>query len=435
MTFFSTLRKRATVASSLILLCSGAAQAQHVLTTAQAEQFAKGSFPEYLELLSMPNDAANAKDIQRNAAWLEQAFAKRGFKVGQLANGERPAVFAEWGEASPQRKTILFYMHFDGQPVVPGEWKTDPWTPVLKARDAQGQWQTLPLDRLAGALDPEWRVFARASADDKGPITMFLAAIDALQAAGRNPDVHVKVLLDSEEEKGSPHLHLVMRDNAERLRSDGLVILDGAMPPGNKPGVNFGNRGSVQVDLTVFGPNSAPHSGTYGNVVPNPALRLAGLLDSMKDAQGRVVIPGFYDRVQISASDRLQMARSAPVAGTFEQRFGIAQLDAVGSNPVEAVQYPSLDILGFSAGRVGNLAANAIPSTATASLNIRTVPETPPDFLYGLVRQHIQNQGFHIVEGREPSADERSRYGKLVSVGLTAYPSTSTGARLSLIHI
>ena len=138
MTFFSTLRKRATVASSLILLCSGAAQAQHVLTTAQAEQFAKGSFPEYLELLSMPNDAANAKDIQRNAAWLEQAFAKRGFKVGQLANGERPAVFAEWGEASPQRKTILFYMHFDGQPVVPGEWKTDPWTPVLKARDAQG---------------------------------------------------------------------------------------------------------------------------------------------------------------------------------------------------------------------------------------------------------------------------------------------------------
>ena len=112
MTFFSTLRKRATVASSLILLCSGAAQAQHVLTTAQAEQFAKGSFPEYLELLSMPNDAANAKDIQRNAAWLEQAFAKRGFKVGQLANGERPAVFAEWGEASPQRKTIpVSYTH------------------------------------------------------------------------------------------------------------------------------------------------------------------------------------------------------------------------------------------------------------------------------------------------------------------------------------
>lgn len=124
-------------------------------------------------------------------------------------------------------------MHFDAQPVTPAEWKSDPWKPVLKARDAAGQWQEMASERLQGKIDPEWRLFARASADDKGPIMMFLAAIDGC-AAQQQPAVNIKVLLDSQEEKGSPRLHVVLQENEALLKSDGLIVYDGAMPSSNR---------------------------------------------------------------------------------------------------------------------------------------------------------------------------------------------------------
>ncbi|NSL55652.1 M20/M25/M40 family metallo-hydrolase [Uliginosibacterium aquaticum] len=418
-----------------LLLIAAPVQAQHLISSLDAEQLARQSMPEYFEFLSLPADAVKPEDIQRNAGWLEQAFQKRGFVTRQLANEGRPLVFAEYGKPVKGRKTILFYMHFDAQPVTPAEWKSDPWKPVLKARDAAGAWQELPGERLQqGRIDPEWRVFARAAADDKGPIMMFLAAMDGLRAVKQKPAVNIKVILDSQEEKGSPRLHIVMQENEALLKSDGLIVYDGAMPSSNQPGVNFGNRGSIQLDLTVFGASSAPHSGTYGNVIPNPALRLATLLASMKDAEGKVRIAGFYDGVKISAEDRQGMAVIAPPAGTLEKRFGVAKLDglAAATNPVEAVQYPSLDILGLEAARVGSRAANAIPSQAMASLNIRTVPEIAPKDMFGLVRQYIEAQGFHLIEGEVPTAEERARHERLARLSLVAYPSTASAARVAM---
>ncbi|WP_353506211.1 M20/M25/M40 family metallo-hydrolase [Variovorax brevis] len=424
--------RRLAGASMALALCA-TSHAQAVLSPADAERFAKASFPEYLELLAIPSDAAQPPDIQRNAAWLEKAFQKRGFQTRTLANEGKPLVYAELGPQVPGRKTVLYYMHFDAQPVKASEWKTDPWQPVLKARDAAGEWAVLPIERLQQSpIDPEWRVFARASADDKGPIVMFLAAMDALSAAGRKPDINVKVLLDSEEEKGSPKLHIVMREHEALLKSDGMVVHDGAMPASNEPGINFGNRGSVAVDLTVFGATSAAHSGTYGNVVPNPALNLAKLLASMKDADGKVTVAGYYDRVKISEEDRRQMAPQAPPAGSLEKRFGVARLDRISSNPVESVQYPSLDLLGIQSGGTGPTAANAIPATAVATLNMRTVPETPPDYLFDLLRRHVQAQGYHVIEGKAPTAEERARYPLLASMSLMAYPSTATAARIDM---
>ncbi len=431
-TRFRTLL-RGTLGALILATIGSASWAQHVLSPAQAEQFAKQSFPAYLQFLAMPSDAAKPADIQRNADWLEAAFQARGFRTQPLPNDGKPLVYAELPAGKPGRKTVLFYMHFDAQPVTPADWKTDPWTPTLRTRDAAGQWQTLPLSKLASdPIDPEWRVFARASADDKAPIVMFLAAIDALKAAGQLPEVNIKVMLDSEEEKGSPRLHLVMQAHKALLQSDGLIVYDGAMPASNKPGVNFGNRGSVQLDLTVFGPQSAQHSGTYGNVVPNPALRLSQLLAGMKDAKGRVLVPGFYDGIQISDTDKQLMASMAPPAGSLEKRMGLARLEAFAPNPLEAVQYPSLDILGLSAGQVGAKSANAIPATATASLNIRTVPETQPDRMLGLVRQHLVAQGVHLIDGETPTAQERSQFSQLARLTMMAYPSTSTAARLSM---
>ncbi|WP_350326731.1 M20/M25/M40 family metallo-hydrolase [Pectobacterium aroidearum] len=409
------------------------ASAQLVLTPADAERYAQNSFPEYLELLTLPNDAAVPADIQRNAGWLEKAFQKRGFTTQQLANGDKPLVYAELGTPKADRKTILFYMHFDGQPVNPTEWQTPPWQPVLKEKDAAGQWQTLPESRLLkGDINPEWRLFARASADDKGPIAMFLAAMDAMKDKGVEPAVNIKVLLDSEEEKGSPGLTTVMAEHLTLLKSDGMVIYDGAMPSSNRPGINFGNRGSIQIDMTVFGANAAAHSGGYGNVIPNPVQNLVTLLASMKDADGKVTIPGYYDRVTLSDSDKKQVAETAPPAGSLEKRFGVSQLEKVASNAAEAVQYPSLDILGIKAGDTGKKAANAIPATATASVNIRTVPETSPDDMYALLRQYIASKGFHIIAGEAPTQAEREQYPHLISLHLTAYPSSAYAARTEI---
>jgi acetylornithine deacetylase/succinyl-diaminopimelate desuccinylase-like protein len=177
--------------------------------------------------------------------------------------------------------------------VKPAEWDQEsPWKATLKHRTPQGTWEILPLEQLFGtSVDPDWRLFARSSSDDKGPIMMLLAAFDAMKAEALTPAVNVKVLLDSQEEQGSPTLDRVIRDNLPLLRTDALVVLDSPMHPSNKPTLVFGNRGIVSATLTVFGPKTELHSGHYGNYAPNPAQRLAELLASMKDETGRVTIP------------------------------------------------------------------------------------------------------------------------------------------------
>jgi acetylornithine deacetylase/succinyl-diaminopimelate desuccinylase-like protein len=163
------------------LLLMAAAHAQSLLAPDQAERFARASFPEFLELLALPSDAANPADIQRNAAWLETAFRKRGFTTRPLAKDGKPLVYAEL-PAVAGRKTVLFYMHFDAQPVYRNEWKVDPWQPCQGAHCGR-RGAPIPTERLQRpALDPRMAFFARASADDKGPIVMFLAAVDAFAA-------------------------------------------------------------------------------------------------------------------------------------------------------------------------------------------------------------------------------------------------------------
>lgn len=424
--------KTALRSAALLLLAGTAplAPAQAILSDADVLAATRHSFPEYFALLGMPADAAVKADIQRNAQWLDKAFAARGFRTRLLDNDGRPLLFAELGTPKPGRKTILVYMHFDSQPANAAQWATDPYTPALRRRDGSGAWQTVAGGLPAsGPIDPEWRVFARAAADDKGPIVMFLAALDAMKRANIEPAVNVKVLLDSEEEKGSPSLHTVMAAHRDALRSDGIVVYDGGRAATEKPGINFGNRGSIQLDLTVFGARSELHSGLYGNVAPNAALRLAGLVAGMKDAGGKVTVPRFYDGIAISDADRQAMARQAPAPGTLERRIGVARLDGVAANPVEATQYPSLDVLWIGAGAVGTTGVNSIPATATASFNVRTVPETPPDRVYGLLQDYIAANGYHLVQGKEPTDAERAAHPRLAKLTMTAYPSTQLGFR------
>lgn len=384
-------------------------------------RLAQGSFPEYLKLLAMPSDSAVPQDIQKNADFLEAAFRQRGFTTHQLANDGRPLLMAQFNHPVAGAKTVLFYMHMDSQPVVPSEWsQKDPWTPVVKKKNAAGQWEQVAGELLyAPVLDPELRVFGRASSDDKGPIMMFLAAFDGLNAAHVAPAVNVKVLIDSEEEKGSPAMAAVIARNLALLRSDAIVIHDGPRHASDRPTLVFGNRGAALATLTVHGPYAPLHSGHYGNYVPNPAMRLAQLLASMKDERGRVLVKGYYDRVQLSAEDRKVLADTGDDEAAILRRTGIARAEAVGANYQEALQFPSLNIRGMAAASVGAKAANIVPSQAVAELDLRTTPETPPDYLYGLLKAHIQAQGYFLVDGK-PSEAERAAHDKLATLTMSA---------------
>jgi acetylornithine deacetylase/succinyl-diaminopimelate desuccinylase-like protein len=405
--------------TALITVCLSAQAQSELCSVAAATKLAQSSFPEYLRFLAMPSDSAVPEDIQKNAAFLEDAFRQRGFTVSQLANDGKPLVFAEYATKIAGAKTVLFYMHLDSQPVVASEWaQKSPWTPVLKLKNAKGQWEEVPQDLLfKSPLDPDLRVFGRSSSDDKGPIMMFLAAFDGMNAAHAKPSVNVKVLIDSQEEVGSPAMAEIINRHLAQLRSDAIIIHDGPRHASNRPTLIFGNRGAAPVTLTVFGPYSPLHSGHYGNYVPNPAMRLAQLLATMKDDRGRVLVKGYYDGIVLTAADKQAFADTGDDEKAILKRTGIARAEAVGSSYQAALQYPSLNIRGMAAASIGSKAANIVPSLAIAELDLRTTPEATPEHLYDLLKKHIEDQGYHLVTGTPTEAD-RANFDKIASLTL-----------------
>ena len=249
---------------------------------------------DLLELLAIPNVAADRANVRRNAEHLRRLFMTRGFSAQLLETSGNPLVYAELKVPGAIR-TLLLYCHYDGQPVDAKGWRQrNPFSPVLRlGRDGE---------EIAGAVhyDPETRIYARSASDDKSPIIMVLAAIDALTAAGERPSSNIRVILDGEEEAGSPSLVPAIAKYREKLAADLMVILDGPQHPSGRPTIAYGARGITRVDLTVFGPKAGVHSGNYGNWIPNPAQRLASLLASMRSVvcgitvslQSRSVEPG-----------------------------------------------------------------------------------------------------------------------------------------------
>src|SRR5262249_41212604 len=247
------------------------------------------------------------------------------------------------------------------------------------------------------------------------PIVMLLAAADALKARGAAPAVNVKVLLDSQEEKGSPSIPRVVAANREALAADAVVIVDGPRHESGRPTMVLGNRGLVAATLTVFGAKGDLHSGHYGNYSPNPAQRLAALLATMKDEDGRVTIPGFYDGITFDAEAKALLASVPDDEAALRKRLGIAGNDKVGTTYQESLQYPSLNGRGPSAAGVGAKARTVVPATATAEIDMRTVPETPPARLRDLLIRHVEAQGWHLVKGT-PTDEERAAYPKLAAL-------------------
>ena len=369
----------------------------------------------YREFLALPNDALKPDDIEKLVAWLEIAFDERGFRTQRIPTAGNPALFAE-RRHDPASRTVLVYLQADGQPVDPSAWaQPDPFVPVLKARDEQGNWQPVSWDAVAEGIDPDWRVFARSAADSKGPMTQFMVAIELLDRLDAAPPYNLKVIIDTEEELGSPHLADAIRAHRDLFASDLLLIFDGPPHASNRPTVTFGARGIMTVTLVAYGPRVAQHSGHYGNFVPNPAFDLARILASMKSPDGVVTIPGFYDGVTLTEADRAILAGVPDDEDDILASMGLSRSEGLAPSLQEAIQYPSLNIRGLSAGWVGEQARTIIPPTATAELDMRLVMESDPERLVGLLRSHIESLGYTVLD-RAPTEDDRRRHGRIVSL-------------------
>jgi len=368
----------------------------------------------YRDFLSLPNDANYPDDILRLVEWMEDAFADRGFSVQRIATAGSPLLLAE-RHSSDSAKTILIYLQSDGQPVDPSAWfQEDPYTPVLKEQDAAGEWQRVPWDLLDTSYDPDWRVFARSASDSKGPMTQFLMAMALFDKANFQPAFNIKVIIDTEEEMGSPNLPDAVVANRDLLAADMLLIFDGPPHPSNQPTVGFGARGIVTVTLVTHGPKVPQHSGHYGNYVPNPAFHMARILSSMKSADGRVLLPGFYDGVTISDEVRAVLEAVPDDEQKILADMGLIKADAVAATLQEAIQYPSLNIRGMSSGWVGKESRTIIPATATAEIDIRLVKESDYRYLLDLVRSHIGELGYHVID-HVPDDEERLEHANIVT--------------------
>lgn len=376
------------------------------------------SLREFVEFLHIPNvREKSAADMRRNADWLVAAFKRHGLRSELMADGDIPWVFAEVPGASKAKKTVLFYAHMDGQAVFAKDWdQPDPFVPILKEKGADGKYAALSLDRLFEASpNPEWRVFARSSADDKAPIMMLMAAVDALKTAGKQPAINIKVIIDPREEGGPPTIKDVIARNLDRLKADAVAMLDGPMHPSNKPTIVFGNRGGSVFDLTVFASRYELHSGHYGNYAPNPVFGLGHLLASMKDVDGRVQIPGFYDGVDMTPAFKQVLAAVPEDEAALRERLGIAQSEKVGDNYQETLNYPTLNVTALKAGEPGS-GRSIIPAFATASFDMRTVPGTPQPRQLGLIREWVKQQGYHLIDGETPTEQERRTYPRLAAI-------------------
>lgn len=400
-------------ASSLMILLFPLVTSAQSNDDTLALAHARAVMNQFKELLALPNDAHFPEDIEQNIQWCEKAFPQRGFTTARLQTPTVPLLLAERRSKHADAPVILAYIQLDGQPVAPEFWNQEsPWNAVLKKEvDGEG-WIEIPWHNLQGPLDPDWRIFARSTSDAKGPVMMLLAALDALQASGEELPYHLKIIMDFEEELGSPQLPKAVENYREALSADALVIFDGPPHISNVPTLSFGARGIAEITLTVFGPSFPQHSGHYGNYCPNPALRLAQLLAGMKDEAGRVTIPGFYDGIEIDQHAKKEMALVPDDERYIKTKLGIAKADQVADSYQESLQFPSLNIRGMSSGWIGDASRTIIPSSATAELDIRLVVESDPEHLIGLIRNYVAEQGYLLLD-RPPTSTERLQNDKI----------------------
>lgn len=377
------------------------------------QQHERAIVDEFIALLSIPNIAADRANIQRNADFIAKMLEKRGVapKLVSVA-GSNPIVFGEIATPGATR-TLVFYAHYDGQPLDPKEWANPPFAPVLRDKSLEKDGVVIPLPQH---FDPESRIYARGAGDDKDNVLTLITALDAIKGAGLKTKSNIKFVFEGEEEASSVNLEKILAANKQLFSGDMWFICDGPVHQTRRPLITFGARGIVTVDITTYGPRRELHSGHYGNWAPNPAMMLAKLLASMKDDNGRVVVDHFYDGVTpLSATEKKAIDAAPDTDKDIMRELWLGGTENSPKKLVELLNLPSLNIRGMSSARSGEQASNVIPSTAFATVDMRLVKGLDHHQQALRLIDHIRKQGFYVVDA-EPSAEIRMAHAKVAKV-------------------
>ena len=385
---------------------------------------------EFIEFLSYPNDANYESDIYKLMDWTENKFKSLDFKINRLDTETIPLMLAS-KHISDDYKTVLIYMHLDGQPVDLSKWNQEnPFIPVYKLKE-DGKFVDYDSNKLAN-IDYETleerdiRIFARASSDAKGPVMMLIQAMKFMNSKNIDNKFNLKLIMDFEEEKGSPSLPDAVKKHSTILKSDALLIFDGPQHESDLPTLNFGNRGISSITLKTYGPVVPQHSGHFGNYAPNPVFRMSNILSSMKDENGIVKIKGYYDGITISDQVKKYLDNVPDNEESMLNKMQFKKPESVGNSYQEAIQFPSLNVRGIRAGWVEDEVRTIVPSECIAEIDVRLVIESDGYRLHELIKKHIEGLGYVVLD-HEPSKEERMKYDKIVKFNSTvSYPAFRT---------
>ena len=376
------------------------------------------SIESFKEFLSIKNDANFKNEMKPLIEWGINNFKKYGFEVERLETPELPLLLAS-KVISEDLNTLLIYLQFDGQPVDNSKWdQENPYKAVLKEK-IDNEYRIIDWSRLDNITfddikKKDLRIFARSASDAKGPVMMIINALEIMKRNNIELEYNLKVIMDFEEEISSPNLADAVKKYSSKLKSDALLIFDGPKHPSNLPTLTFGARGISDITLITYGPIVPQHSGHFGNYAPNPVFRMSEILSSMKDPNGRVTIPGFYDGIEL---DEKTLKILAEVPDDEEKMMNDMQFkkpDNVGKNYQESIQYPSINVRGIESGWVREEVRTIVPSECIAEIDVRLVLESDPIRLHNLIKSHIQELGYYVIN-RRPTKDERLKHNKIVT--------------------
>lgn len=375
---------------------------------------------DFKTFLAIPNVAANPQGLLDNAQWLNDYMKSKGIEevsLLSLPNSKVPPVVFGEVKVPGATETIVFYAHYDGQPVDTTKWYPGlhPFKPTLYSGMYEKGAVVLPWLSKGNNYDLNARIYARGASDDKAGVMAIINAYAQLKALNLKPTVNIKFFFEGEEEAGSPNLEKILDLYKNKLAANMWVICDGPVHQSGKKQLVMGVRGDTHLELTVFGPKRPLHSGHYGNWVLNPAMELARLLASMKNDKGEVTIKGFYDDVvPLSALEKEALAKVPSVEAQLKNELGINATERSGALN-DALQLPSLNINGLQSAGVGKFSANVIPTKAIASVDMRLVKGNDWLKQQQKVINHIKAQGFYVTD-KEPTDEERKQNAKICMV-------------------
>lgn len=326
---------------------------------------------DFLKIPSVSTDENYKEDIEKTADFLVQYLKEIGFQQVKLQQTPgHPTVYGEWlgAEGAP---TVLVYGHYDVQPADPIElWDSEPFTPEIR----------------------NGRIFARGASDDKGQTFMHLAVFEAFMKTKGSLPVNVKLCIEGEEEIGSMHLFETLQEKKELFAADLCIISDSGMVEAGQPTILYGLKGMTGLEVTVKGPNRDLHSGIYGGAAKNPAMALAHMLASLKNEDEQVTVPGFYDDVEEMSNEERKLINDSP-GEDFIKTIGIPELTPEKGYTAKehTMARPTLEINGMYSGYQGEGTKTIIPSTATAKITCRLVPEQDPNRIQDLIADHLQS--------------------------------------------